>query len=297
MSQAGNEGFPQGALAKKAAMSIREGVLADARIAVVACLATLAGVTLGAGATGFLQAGRTVVVTTAAPFTSSGSSPPTRDLSALVAVLRRSVVTITAVSADQTATGSGVVIRSDGMILTAEHVIKDAGSITVTLSDGRRSTAHVVGRAGASDLAVVQAEALRQLSPATFGSAKKVAVGDAVIVLGSPVGFSGTVTLGIVSGLHRSVPVAGDRPLPVDPLLGVPERVAPAVVIREAIQTDAAISPGVSGGALVDLRGHVIGVMTTLASSNADTDADTGPGFAIPADLAWPTANRLMARG
>lgn len=266
-------------------------------MALVACVATLVGATVGAIATEKLESNRTVVMATAAPFTSTGSSAPEHDLSAAIASLQPSVVAISVVSSEETDVGSGVVIRSDGMILTADHVIKHAGSITVTLNDGRKRVAHIVGRARASDLAVLQAETLRDLSPATFGSAKQLAVGSDVLVIGNPLGFAGTVTLGIVSALHRSVPVSGDQPRPIDPLLGFPEHVAPTVFIRDAIQTDAAINPGNSGGPLIDMRGHVIGIVTTIASSDADSDLDTGPGFAIPGDLAWSTANRLMPHG
>lgn len=267
-----------------------------AAIVLAGCVGILIGVAVAAMLSAALGRRATVVMTTGAPFTMTGPSTPERDLAAVITALEPSVVAISVASPGETDIGSGVVVRSDGMVLTAAHVIRNAGTITVTLADGRKSGAHIVGQEPSNDLAVVQADRFRHLSPATFGSVRKLAVGSVVLVIGNPLGFAGTVTQGIVSAVNRSVPVDGDpaRP-PTDPLLGLPQPATPTRLIHHAIQTDAVINPGNSGGPLIDMRGHVIGILATVATNNAGPDVDTGMGFAIPSDLAWPTANRLMA--
>ncbi len=262
-------------------------------LAGAACGGALVGATAAvASVTSMGQ--RTVVVVAAAPFTATQTVTPTAGLPTMVAAVGASVVAVTVHASGETDTGSGVVVRSDGMILTADHVLVHAGAISVTLADGRTSPARIVGHAAGTDLAVLQATALRSLPPATFASAKNVRPGDDVVAFGSPVGFADTVTRGIVSATHRSMPVDADA-APVDPVLGLPRQAASTAHIADAIQTDAAIEPGNSGGPLVDLHGHVIGIVTTLASPGADRDTDSGPAFAIPSDLAWATAKRLMS--
>lgn len=263
--------------------------------ALVVGAAALAGATVGSILTAAVVGNRTVVVTTGAPFTAAAPAAPTTGPGAVAAALRPSVVAIEVGAAGRSDVGSGVVIRSDGMVLTADHVIAAGGPITVTLADGRKRSAHVIGRFPKRDLAVIRADAVRALAPATFGSARHLRVGDDVLVMGNPLGFRGTVTRGIVSALHRSIPVGGEQPTgPVDPLLGLPPFAPPTAFVRDAIQTDAAVNPGNSGGPLVDMAGHVVGIMTTVVSRGPG-DPDTGLGFAIPSDLAWPTANQVMA--
>jgi putative serine protease PepD len=263
-------------------------------IAAAACGGVLLGAAVAVAVTASVSQ-RTTIVTTASPFTVTGPASPGSRLAQVLAAVLPTVVAISVISSEETDLGAGVIVRSDGMILTAAHVLANAGSISVTLADGRKSTARVVGRARRSDLAVIQADKFHDLAPATFGSSKQVRIGDDVLVIGNPLGFAGTVARGIVSGTHRSVPVASDQPPSVDPMTGLPVLGSPIGVIRGAIQTDAAINPGTSGGPLLDLRGHVIGIMTAVASKNADVDPDTGLGFAIPSDLAWTIAINLMS--
>ena len=158
--------------------------------------------------------------------------------------------------------GSGVIVRSDGdtyYVLTNAHVIGDADSIVVTLDDGREFEAELVGNDDRKDLALVAVETEEALRVATLGDSSTLRVGDWVLAIGSPFGFQSTVTAGIVSALGR--------------------RGGPAGNISDFIQTDASINRGNSGGALVNLRGEVVGINTWITSQ---TGGSVGLGFSIP---------------
>jgi putative serine protease PepD len=196
------------------------------------------------------------------------------------------VVSISATNASGSGgTGSGFVIRSDGYILTNNHVIAEAGQsgrITVTFSNGKTVPAEVVGQTGTYDVAVVKVRT-RSLPPATLGNSDSLVVGDPVIAIGSPLGLAGTVTTGIVSALDRPVTAGtgGD------------------VSYFSAIQTDAAINPGNSGGPLVDSRGRVVGVNSAIATlgGGGGQTGNIGLGFAIPINQARRIAEELIANG
>lgn len=198
-----------------------------------------------------------------------------------------SVVSIEARSKDGAATGSGFVIDSAGYILTNNHVIAasvtSGGKITVRLNDGTDYSATVVGRDSAYDLAVLKISGA-MLKALQFGDSDKVAVGDSVIAIGSPLGLSGTVTLGIISAKDRAVTAGESRE---------------DNSFINALQTDAAINPGNSGGPLVDATGSVIGVNSAIASLSAtSTQAGSiGLGFAIPINQARLTAEQLIKNG
>lgn len=177
-------------------------------------------------------------------------------------------------------TGSGFVLSSDGYVLTNNHVVDDAVSVTVVLADNRRFEAAVMGRDPDTDIALLRVQA-DSLSPATLGDADSLEVGDWVLALGYPLGLSLTVTAGIVSGTGRSLGLAE--------LDG--EAVAP---IEHFIQTDAAINPGNSGGPLVDLAGRVVGVNSAIVSP---TGYYSGYGFAVPINLARRVAQDLIRFG
>ena len=200
-----------------------------------------------------------------------------------------SVVSISARGAQGGGSGTGFVIDSNGFILTNDHVISDAavdgGRIEVQLNDGTTLAATIIGRDSSYDLAVLKIDR-RGLTALTFGDSDQVAVGDAVIAIGSPLGLSGTVTLGIVSAKDRAVTAgedAGDNSY------------------INAIQTDAAINPGNSGGPLVNSAGAVIGVnsaIATLGSSFLSSQSGSiGLGFAIPINQARKTAEQLIKTG
>jgi serine protease Do len=168
--------------------------------------------------------------------------------------------------------GSGVIVSTDGYILTNNHVVHDADTIRVTLADGRELTAKVVGTDPQSDLAVVKIDA-KDLPAITFADSDKIEVGDRVLAIGNPFGIGQTVTSGMVSALGRAT-------------LGLD--------YEDFIQTDAAINPGNSGGALVDVQGRLVGVNTAILSRSGGFQ---GIGFAIPSDLARNVMEQLVQNG
>ena len=173
--------------------------------------------------------------------------------------------------------GSGVIFRSDGHILTNAHVVEGATAVTVVLSTGRQVTAHVVGSDADSDTAVVRMEG-GPFPFAELGSTADLKVGQEAIAMGSPLGLSGgpSVTVGVVSALHRDVTTRTGKRL------------------ADMVQTDAPIAPGSSGGGLIDGNGRVIGITTAVAMT--DTGAE-GFGFATPIDAARSAAEQLITTG
>jgi putative serine protease PepD len=180
------------------------------------------------------------------------------------------------------ATGSGVVFGKDGYVLTNAHVVDGARTIGVTLSTSEPLRARLIGRDLNNDLAVLKVRRAG-LAVARFGRSGDLRVGDAAVVVGSPFGFQGSVTTGIVSALHRVVKV---------PDSGGGEQGRELV---DAIQTDAAINPGNSGGALANANGQVVGISTAIAT-NGDAESNAGVGFAIPIDEALEVAKALVGR-
>ncbi len=197
-----------------------------------------------------------------------------------------SVVSISTRTRNGGGTGSGFVIDSKGYILTNNHVISDVaefgGKIIVSLNNGTSYTGVIVGREASYDLAVLKI-GVSNLPALQFGDSDKVQVGDAVIAIGSPLGLTGTVTLGIISAKDRAV-TAGDS------------RSESSFI--NALQTDAAINPGNSGGPLVDATGAVIGVNSAIASLGSTAQSGSiGLGFAIPINQARITADQLIKFG
>ncbi|MEO8480896.1 MAG: trypsin-like peptidase domain-containing protein [Acidobacteriota bacterium] len=170
--------------------------------------------------------------------------------------------------------GSGVVVSSDGYVLTNKHVIGNAGAdIRVTLSDGRERPGKLIGIDEVSDLAVVKVDA-KNLETLPWGDSAKLRVAEFVLAVGNPFQLSGTVTLGIVSTVSRSAEQVG--------------------AYQNFIQTDAAINPGNSGGALVSVRGELIGINTLIYS---ETGGNQGIGFAIPSNAARQIMTELKENG
>ena len=201
-----------------------------------------------------------------------------------------SVVSIAINSPGGTGTGSGFIIDSNGYILTNNHVVETfatgGGTLTVTLNDGSSQEAKIVGRDSSYDLAVIKI-ARTSLSALQFGDSDKVEVGDAVIAIGSPLGLSGTVTSGIISAKNRPVTSGSGN--------GGGES-----SFINALQTDAAVNPGNSGGPLVDATGAVIGVNSAIASLGSSVGGQSGSiglGFAIPINQARRTADQLIKNG
>ena len=180
----------------------------------------------------------------------------------------------------QSGAGSGVIISEDGYILTCAHVVNGASNITVQLSDDTEYTASIVGLDTSTDVAVLKIDATG-LSAATLGDSDTLAVGELAVAVGNPLGtLSGTVTNGIISAVNRSVEVESNE--------------------MSLIQTDAAISPGNSGGGLFNGQGELIGIVNAKSGSTTDTGEATnaeGLGFAIPINTAMDIAQDLIENG
>jgi serine protease DegQ len=172
-----------------------------------------------------------------------------------------------------TSLGSGVIVASEGYVLTNQHVVDGADDIELVLADGREMRATVKGSDPESDLAVLKVDA-HDLPAITFGSMDRLQVGDVVLAIGNPFGFGNTVTAGIVSALGRNH-------------LGVNR-------FEDFIQTDAPINPGNSGGALVDTAGNLVGINSTIFSQSGGS---MGIGFAIPVSLARNVLSQIIATG
>jgi putative serine protease PepD len=196
------------------------------------------------------------------------------------------VVSIDVRNGSGAGTGSGVIIRSDGYIVTNNHVVEGADEVSVTLADGTEADATVVGRDPDTDLAVIKAR-VTGVPVAELGRSNDLQVGDPVVAVGSPLGLAGTVTSGIISALNRSLDIPGQ------------DGQAPILLVN-AIQTDAAINPGNSGGALVDREGRVIGINAATASTGGPFGGNTGSisiGFAIPIDEARAVSQEIIRTG
>ena len=169
--------------------------------------------------------------------------------------------------------GSGVILTSDGLILTNHHVVAGSEAVQVTLQDGSTLTAEVVGRDPELDVALLRVTPPRPLQPAVFGDSRRLEVGDWVMAIGSPYGLSNSVSVGIVSALGRNLQSGN---------------------YDDFIQTDAAINVGNSGGPLFNIRGEVIGITSAILTSGG---ASSGIGFAIPAHDLLPVVEQLRRSG
>ena len=174
------------------------------------------------------------------------------------------------------AQGSGFVYDEDGHIVTNQHVVAGASSISISFWNGTERTATLVGTDPSTDLAVLRVDAPSLLEPLRLANSNGVQVGDSVLAFGSPFGLEGTVTSGIVSALHRKMTAPNNFP------------------ITDTIQTDAAINHGNSGGPLLDRRGRVIGVDAQIESESGGSD---GVGFAIPSNTVRSIVDQLIATG
>ena len=180
-------------------------------------------------------------------------------------------------SEQQKAQGSGFVLDSDGHIVTNEHVVDNAQSVSVRFWNGNTYKASVVGSDPSTDLAVIKVDAPSSiLNPLPVGDSSKLLVGDGVVAIGSPFGLEETVTSGIVSALHRQMEAPN------------------GFTINDSIQTDAAINHGNSGGPLLNAQGQVIGVNSQIRSDSGGSD---GVGFAIPSDTIRTIADELVGSG
>jgi putative serine protease PepD len=225
---------------------------------------------------------------TGSPVVAISDTPATDgSVEAVAAEVLPSVVKINVAGPQGSGSGSGIVLSPDGEILTNEHVVAGAGEgaeISVSFNDGSRAAASVVGSDPLTDTAVIKAEDVEGLTPATIGSSDALDVGQDVVAIGSPFGLESTVTSGIVSALDRPVSVGQDD--------------EGNSTTYPAIQTDAAINPGNSGGPLVNMAGELVGInssIRTASSGQLSEGGSIGLGFAIPIDEVMPVVEQMRA--
>ncbi|MEV4616206.1 trypsin-like peptidase domain-containing protein [Kitasatospora sp. NPDC049258] len=295
----------------------RRGLL-KGRLLLVAAVASVAA--LIGGVTGGVLAeardGRTTAATVVSPV--SAKSDGTANVAAVAAAVSPSVVQITVKTTGGTATGTGVVLTAGGQILTNYHVISgavsDGGRIGVTFSDGSTASATVTGTDKSLDVAVIDATGVGGLTPAVLGDSSDVQVGDSVVAIGNPEGLTGTVTSGIISAKDRKVSVQVDEGatqgnggfgFPNLPgLTGSRSPAAPTgdTATYQALQTDAALNPGNSGGPLLNANGQVIGINSAMYSASGSNSTagsssagSVGLGFAIPIDNVKQVLGKMQA--
>jgi putative serine protease PepD len=235
--------------------------------------AVLAGVLFAVGAfggsTGAASAGSRAASTQATATSGSASLAGPLNAPALYARANPSIVDITAVDSSTSGdTGTGFLIDSHGHVLTADHVVYGATSVTVKFQDGVTVPARVVGHDRSSDVAVLTVSPSPANAPAlTLGSASQLVVGDSLAIIGNPFGYNRSLSTGVVSALDR--------------ILQAPN----GWLIPHALQTDAIINPGNSGGPVLDKQGAVVGIVDQIATGGSGIDSATGVGFAVPIDI------------
>ena len=249
-------------------------------LVVLAIIAGLVGGALGINASGGFLGGKANLVT--------ASNTIERKPDSVAGLANRVLPSVVSITTGSGSTGSGFIIDSSGFILTNNHVVEQAalskGRILVTLNNGEEFESKIIGRDASYDLAILKILATG-LPALQFGNSDEVAVGDSVIAIGSPLGLSGTVTLGIISAKDRAVTAGGS---------------AGETSFINALQTDAAINPGNSGGPLLNTAGAVIGVNSAIATLSGASSAQAGSiglGFAIPINQARKTADQLIKTG
>ena len=264
--------------------------LATAVVATAVVAGAVAGVG-GAAAWSALDGNGTLSASSAsAPTTSQvvdtpDSPAPSGSVEQVAAKVLPSVVKIDVSGSQGSGSGSGIILSSDGTILTNNHVVAlagNGGSLTVSFNDGSTAKADVLGTDPLTDTAVIKAQDVSGLTPASIGKSGDLKVGESVVAIGSPFGLDSTVTSGIVSALNRPVDVGSDS--------------QGNSTTYPAIQTDAAINPGNSGGALVDLNGNVVGINSSIrtATSTQGEAGSIGLGFAIPMDEVTPIVDQMV---
>jgi putative serine protease PepD len=268
----------------------RRAGLATAVIATAVVVGGAAGVG-GAAAWSALDGNGTSSASGAATPTTSqvvdtpDSPAPQGSVEAVAARVLPSVVKIDVSGSQGSGSGSGIILSSDGEILTNNHVVAlagDGGSLVVEFNDGTDAKAQVLGTDPLTDTAVIKAEGVSGLTPATIGKSSDLKVGQSVVAIGSPFGLDSTVTSGIVSALDRPVDVGSDG--------------QGNSTTYPAIQTDAAINPGNSGGALVDLNGNVVGINASIRTAGATAIVESGvfSSCAAPAASVATEASRAL---
>jgi serine protease Do len=261
----------------------RVSYLALVVLGVLALLIGLVGGVVGRKTAEVVEAFTTSKVTLS---TNNNSEAPAGRFAKVAAAVADSVVTIQSISDQEGMQGSGFVVDGRGYIVTNNHVISEAANnpsqfkTTVVFNDGKEVPAHLVGRDPKTDLAVLKVDNVNNLTVAKLGDSDKVRVGDEVLAAGAPLGLRSTVTHGIISALHRPIPLSGEG--------------SDTDTVIDGVQTDASINHGNSGGPLIDMNSQVIGVNTAGKSLS---DSASGLGFAIPVNEAKIVAQTLIKDG
>ncbi|QIK75428.1 S1C family serine protease [Nocardioides piscis] len=269
-----------------------------AGLAAVAVTSLVVGGLAGLGGAAAWDATRPDPSSTPSPSSTASSVADTSDPPAaagtaedVAAKVLPSVVKINVLGPAGSGSGSGIILTSDGTILTNNHVVEgagEAGSLSVELADGSSAEAEILGTDPLTDTAVIRAQDVSDLTAATIGRSDTLDVGQEVVAVGSPFGLDATVTSGIVSALDRPVNVGSDA--------------EGNSTTYPAIQTDAAINPGNSGGPLVDMSGAVVGINSSIRTAASSSPfgqqgpgGSIGLGFAIPIDEVMPIVDQMSA--
>ncbi|MGH3081993.1 MAG: S1C family serine protease [Gaiellaceae bacterium] len=241
-----------------------------------------ASLLLAAGVGGAVGAGVALETRDESPAATPTTSaqPVAQTMSSIAAVYERvkdGVVEISTSGATGGATGSGFVIDEEGHIVTNQHVVNGAESVSVRFADGSEETAEIVGTDPSTDIAVLDVDRPTSLlTPLSFGAEGSLQVGNQVVAIGSPFGLEGTLTTGVISALGREIQSPN------------------GFTIENAVQTDAALNHGNSGGPVLDTQGRVVGVAAQIRSESGGSD---GIGYAVPGDTAQRVARELIADG
>ncbi|MFT4214884.1 MAG: trypsin-like peptidase domain-containing protein [Microbacterium sp.] len=321
--------YPQAASTDTTTTAPASGKVGAGKIVGIMVAAALVGGAAGIGAS---AAGASFFTTSQTVVTSGSSAVTVNDTdsvnqtTAIAAKVVPSVVTISATSGSSSGTGSGVILTSDGYVVTNTHVVTLDGetanaTITVTDSDGKVYQATIVGTDPIYDLAVIKLEGASDLTPIEFADSSELNVGDQTVAVGAPLGLSNTVTTGIVSALNRSIQIASsaapegqdeeqqgddDSQFEFDFGQGQGEgdeqqsTTTTSTISIAVIQTDAAINPGNSGGALVDSEGKLIGINVAIASADSTSSSQSGSigvGFSILSNIVERITDEIIANG
>ena len=326
--QQGYAGAPGAATATGSAKPAknRSTGLIIATLAIGALVGGIAGAGAGVGIYAATDGGNATIKTVSGPQNITvNDSNDASTITAVAAKASPSVVTISVSASSSGGTGSGIILTSDGYVLTNTHVVTLDGqaanvNVTVTDNDGKIYTAKIVGTDPTTDLAVIKLDKASGLTPISWGDSSKLNVGNTTVAIGAPLGLSGTVTDGIVSALNRSISIASSaapkddsnsdggsqNPFNFDfPDQGgqqQQQQQSAGTISLPVIQTDASINPGNSGGALLNSKGELIGVNVAIASaggssSDGSQSGSIGVGFAIPSNLAKRVSDEIIKSG